>query len=57
MKFDLFYVSPGHDDTIIEINTIEELLKLAEDTGEDLIIARGVDDTLPSITVYDYYIE
>ena len=58
MKFKLLFASklfnPGYKDPIIvEINSIDDLKKLYDDYGEDLIVSFEDGD----IVVYDDYIE
>lgn len=41
----------------INIGSVEELLKVAEQTGYDLIISIDNPNHLPEITIYDDYVE
>lgn len=50
----------GYDMYTIEINTLEELLALCDETDHNIIVhhrSRWGEDTLSKITIYDDYLE
>lgn len=64
MIFKLGRISNGYDtEKTVEINTIEELLKLSREEKCDLIVGYGYDldgntqETTPQIYVFDDYLD
>lgn len=57
MKF--LFCRASEDDYLdpIEINTLEELIKLKKEYGHDLVITENYQTQEPKIIVYDDYLE